>query len=231
MPRVWIARILSEIIGIVKFVGLFWCECNALSLKNLEGGAAQRSAASDWNRRAPRKLSVPAARSTANRVDRRPATWVILGEMRNHNVTQFWPDQDNARALDVDPFHAVADPTRRAILDRLKSGDAPVTELASGFEISRPAVSRHLRVLRDAKLVRERRGGADGRQRIYSIAPAPLGEIAAWVQGYAQFWPANIESLRRHLEGKRRHPPRLAGEDSAGGGLPTHDPATEGTEP
>jgi DNA-binding transcriptional ArsR family regulator len=101
----------------------------------------------------------------------------------------------------------VADPTRRAILDRLRSGEAPVTELASGFAISRPAVSRHLRVLRDARLVRERRGGADGRQRIYSITPAPLGEIASWVQGYADFWPANLGSLRRHLEGRRKRSP------------------------
>lgn len=124
----------------------------------------------------------------------------------------------------------MADPTRRAILDRLKSGDAPVTELASGFAISRPAVSRHLRVLRDARLVRERRGGADGRQRIYSIAPAPLGEIASWVQGYAQFWPANIENLRRHVEGKRRSTSLHEGEDYTAGSQPAGDPATEGTE-
>ena len=102
----------------------------------------------------------------------------------------------------TDAFHAVADPTRRAILDRLRRGEAPVTELAAGFAISRPAVSKHLRVLRDARLVHERRGGSDGRQRIYSITPAPLGEVAAWVQRYADFWPANLESLRRHLENK-----------------------------
>jgi DNA-binding transcriptional ArsR family regulator len=111
---------------------------------------------------------------------------------------------ESPRRFAADPFHAVADPTRRAILDRLRSGEAPVTELASGFAISRPAVSKHLRVLRDARLVRERRGGADGRQRIYSITPAPLGEIASWVQGYADFWPANLESLKRHLEGRRK---------------------------
>ncbi|HET7552911.1 MAG TPA: metalloregulator ArsR/SmtB family transcription factor [Gemmatimonadaceae bacterium] len=98
----------------------------------------------------------------------------------------------------------MADPTRRAILDRLRRGEAPVTELASGFAISRPAVSKHLRVLRDARLVRERRGGSDGRQRIYSITPAPLGEVAAWVQRYADFWPANLESLKRHVENKSK---------------------------
>ncbi|HEY9429528.1 MAG TPA: metalloregulator ArsR/SmtB family transcription factor [Gemmatimonadaceae bacterium] len=96
----------------------------------------------------------------------------------------------------------MADPTRRAILDRLSRGEAAVTELASGFAISRPAVSKHLRVLRDARLVHERRGGADGRQRIYSITPAPLGEIAAWVRAYAEFWPANLESLKRHVENR-----------------------------
>lgn len=77
---------------------------------------------------------------------------------------------------------------------------APVTERASGVAISRPAVSRHLRVLRDARLVHERRGDTDGRQRIYSITPAPLSEVASWVQGYADFWPAKLASLERHLE-------------------------------
>lgn len=118
--------------------------------------------------------------------------------MRNQSTTHFRRSQDRARTPVVDPFHAVADPTRRAILDRLRRGEAPVTELASGFAISRPAVSKHLRVLRDARLVNERRGGADGRQRIYSITPAPLGEVAAWVQRYADFWPANLGSLERH---------------------------------
>lgn len=120
--------------------------------------------------------------------------------MRNQTATQFQRSDERMRLPTVDPFHAVADPTRRAILDRLRVGEAPVTELASGFAISRPAVSKHLRVLREARLVHERRGGVDGRQRIYSITPAPLGEIAAWVQRYGDFWPANLENLRRHLE-------------------------------
>lgn len=125
-------------------------------------------------------------------------------KMRNRLDTQ--PDRtfDRKRPAAVDPFHAVADPTRRAILDQLRRGEAPVTELASGFAISRPAVSKHLRVLRDARLVHERRGGSDGRQRIYSITPAPLGEVATWVQRYADFWPANLASLKSHLENKSR---------------------------
>ena len=120
--------------------------------------------------------------------------------MRNNPATQFDRSRDRVRTPAIDPFNAVADPTRRAILDRLRRGEAPVTELASGFAISRPAVSRHLRVLRDARLVHERRGGTDGRQRIYSITPAPLSEVASWVQRYAEFWPANLASLKRHLE-------------------------------
>lgn len=100
----------------------------------------------------------------------------------------------------LDPFLAVADPTRRALLDRLSQGEAPVAELAAGFAISRPAISRHLRVLRDAGLVRERRGGADGRQRIYHVTPGPLRRVAQWSLRYQAFWPANLASLKRHLE-------------------------------
>jgi DNA-binding transcriptional ArsR family regulator len=94
-------------------------------------------------------------------------------------------------------FHAVADPTRRAILDRLRAGGLPVAELASGFRMSRPAVSKHLGVLRRARLVRERR---EGRQRVYQLAPAPLSDVAEWVESYRRFWQANLESLKRHLE-------------------------------
>jgi DNA-binding transcriptional ArsR family regulator len=100
----------------------------------------------------------------------------------------------------TDPFTAVADPTRRAILDRLRAGDAPVVEIAARFSMSRPAVSKHLRVLRDARLVRERRGGTDGRQRIYQLTPGPLRQVLRWAQAYESFWPANLASLKRHLE-------------------------------
>lgn len=102
----------------------------------------------------------------------------------------------------TDPFHAVADPTRRAILDRLRRGAVPASEIAAGFRISRPAVSRHLRVLRDARLVREQRGGGvDGRQRVYELTPAPLNDVARWIAGYQKFWPSNLANLKRHLEG------------------------------
>ena len=98
----------------------------------------------------------------------------------------------------VDVFHAVADPTRRAILDRLRSGGVAVTELAAGFDMTRPAVSKHLRVLRDARLVREDR---EGRQRVYRLTPGPLQDLSQWVESYRSFWPVNLTSLKRHLEG------------------------------
>jgi len=104
-----------------------------------------------------------------------------------------------ARA-NVDVFHAIADPTRRAILDRLRSGGVSVADLAAGFDMTRPAVSKHLRVLRDAQLVEEER---DGRQRVYRLTPGPLRELSQWVESYRSFWPANLMSLKRHLEGGR----------------------------
>ena len=97
----------------------------------------------------------------------------------------------------ADVFNAVSDPTRRAILDRLRRGSAPVNELASGFRVSRPAISRHLRVLRSARLVREKR---EGRQRIYQLEPDRIREIAKWAEQYRVFWQHNITSLKRHLE-------------------------------
>ena len=96
-----------------------------------------------------------------------------------------------------DVFSAVADSTRRAILDRLRHGSAPVAELASGFRVSRPAISKHLRVLRSARLVREKKVG---RQRIYHLEPERLEEVATWAEEYRVFWHHNITRLKRHLE-------------------------------
>jgi len=97
-----------------------------------------------------------------------------------------------------DVFHAVADPTRRAILDRLRGGGIAVSDLAEGFDMTRPAVSKHLRVLREARLVREER---DGRQRVYRLTPGPLRDVSQWIESYRTFWSANLLSLKRHLEG------------------------------
>lgn len=100
-------------------------------------------------------------------------------------------------ALPPDVYRAIADPTRRAILDRLRSGPVPVNALASDFRQSRPAISKHLRVLRTAHLVRERRCG---RERRYYLEPEPLRDIAAWIEEYRVFWQTNLTSLKRRLE-------------------------------
>jgi DNA-binding transcriptional ArsR family regulator len=104
-----------------------------------------------------------------------------------------------------DPFDAVADPTRRAILGRLRAGELTVGALIDGLReegiaSSRPAISRHLRVLRTARLVTERRGQGDARERHYRITPAPLQEVAAWALTYQQFWTGRLDILKRRLE-------------------------------
>ena len=97
----------------------------------------------------------------------------------------------------ADVFRAVADPTRRAILDRLRAGPAPVNALAEDFQYSRPAISKHLRVLRQARLVSETRVG---RERRYQLQPAPLQQLAGWIEGYRAFWLTNLTDLKRYLE-------------------------------
>jgi len=99
----------------------------------------------------------------------------------------------------ADVFRAISDPTRRAILDRLRGGAAPVNALAAEFSQSRPAISKHLRVLRYARLVHEQRVG---RERLYELDPRPLQSVAGWIEGYRSFWQINLDSLKRHLERK-----------------------------
>jgi DNA-binding transcriptional ArsR family regulator len=101
--------------------------------------------------------------------------------------------------LQPDVFRAISDPTRRAILDRLRGGAAPVNVLASDFSSTRPAISKHLRVLKEARLVREQRVG---RERLYQLDPVPLQRVAGWIEGYRAFWQLNLDSLKRHLERK-----------------------------
>ncbi len=97
----------------------------------------------------------------------------------------------------TDVFQAVADPTRRALLDRLCRQDAPVNELAAGFAMSRPAISKHLRVLLEAQLVTSVK---KGRQQVYAVRPEKLRDMAQWIEGYRRFWTANLTSLKNHLE-------------------------------
>ncbi len=100
-------------------------------------------------------------------------------------------------------FHAVADATRRAILDRLREGELPVNEIAGWFEVSRPAISKHLRVLLDARLVTEERAG---RHRMYRLNPQPLQRMDRWLNSYRASWATNLQSLKSHIEAKARKP-------------------------
>jgi DNA-binding transcriptional ArsR family regulator len=96
-------------------------------------------------------------------------------------------------------FDVVAEPTRRRILDLLRERPRPVGELVDLLGLSQPGVSKHLRVLRQAKLVRVRR---DKQQRWYEVDPQPLGEIDAWLEPYRVFWADRLDALERHLDGK-----------------------------
>jgi DNA-binding transcriptional ArsR family regulator len=98
---------------------------------------------------------------------------------------------------EADVFRAIADPTRRALLDRLRAGPAAVNALAADFEQTRPAISKHLRILKDANLVAEHRAG---RERLYVLKPVPLQRVAGWVEGYRMLWQRNLGNLKRYLE-------------------------------
>ena len=102
-----------------------------------------------------------------------------------------------AHAATSPVFRAVSDPTRRAMLDLLEVGTRTVSELVAAFSISQPAISKHLRVLREAGLVVARR---DGRLRRYDIDPAPLRELDAWIERYRHFWTDKLDALGTYLD-------------------------------
>jgi len=93
-------------------------------------------------------------------------------------------------------FFALADPTRRAILERLRHGEASGTELAQPFSISVPAISKHLRVLEHADLILHRK---EGRTHWFCLAAGPLKEAAGWIEHYRQFWETQFDSLDTYL--------------------------------
>ena len=93
-------------------------------------------------------------------------------------------------------FAALADPTRRAILARLASGEASVTELSEPFAMSQPAISKHLKVLERAGLISR---GRDAQKRPRQLQAAPLKDIADWVESYREFWTKNFDRLDEYL--------------------------------
>ncbi|HKF68673.1 MAG TPA: metalloregulator ArsR/SmtB family transcription factor [Vicinamibacterales bacterium] len=94
----------------------------------------------------------------------------------------------------ADPFRAVADPTRRAVLEYLLGRPHGVNELAEHFDVSRPAISKHLRILKDARVVRERR---EGRNRIYELNPAGLNALREY---FDRFWAQALDAFKQEVE-------------------------------
>ncbi len=94
-------------------------------------------------------------------------------------------------------FRALADPTRRAVFERLTRGELPVKELAAGFHVSQPAISQHLATLRRAGLVQERR---QGRHAYYRVEPKGLQPLVDWIGHYQAFWTEKLGRLKRLLE-------------------------------
>jgi len=93
-------------------------------------------------------------------------------------------------------FAAISDPTRRELLDLLAEREYAVNDLVSRFEVSQPAVSHHLRILREAGLVKKREAG---RQRLYRLEARPLREVYDWVAHYERFWTEKLDALGEHL--------------------------------
>jgi len=104
------------------------------------------------------------------------------------------------RRADYDVFVAIADPTRRAILQRLIAGESSVQELARTARMSQPAFSQHLRVLREAGLVKTTH---IGRQRFYGLNPAGLKEVSDWVAAFDRFWEEKFGKLAGYLRRKQ----------------------------
>ncbi|HKV48270.1 MAG TPA: metalloregulator ArsR/SmtB family transcription factor [Candidatus Acidoferrales bacterium] len=110
--------------------------------------------------------------------------------MRHHSVTNGQQDA----------FAALSDPTRRAVLDLLRRGSRPAGQIAAMFPVSRPAISKHLRLLRRAQLVRERR---EGRHRVYELNAATLKAVDSWIADYRSFWQKNLASLKNFVESEQ----------------------------
>lgn len=103
----------------------------------------------------------------------------------------------------MNALDALAGPTRRRIVELLAEQERSAGEIASHFPTSRPAISRHLRVLREHGLVRTR---GDGQRRLYSLDPAPLQELDEWLERYRGFWSNRLDALDTEIRRRRRDP-------------------------
>ena len=100
-------------------------------------------------------------------------------------------------ATTSDVFNAIAEPQRREILVLLREGERPVTELAQELGMTQPGASKHLRVLREVGLVRDRRAG---KQRLYDLDPHGLRPVHAWAGGFERFWNESFERLETYVQ-------------------------------
>ena len=111
--------------------------------------------------------------------------------------------QGRTQAVSLDAtFAALADDTRRGVIDLLRRGPRRASDLADALGASKPAMSRHLRVLRDSGLV-ETSSNDDGRERIYTLMPAQFAELRAWVEDVEAFWTVQLASFKDHVERTR----------------------------
>ena len=101
--------------------------------------------------------------------------------------------------MTVQAFAVLADPTRRRILDRLRSAEHSVGALVESLAVSQPTLSKHLKVLRDAGFVTSR---VAAQQRIYELSPAPFEELDEWLEPYRRLWTRHLDALERHLDRK-----------------------------
>lgn len=98
-------------------------------------------------------------------------------------------------------LQVLGEPRRQAILDLLRDGERPVGELVDHLHLSQPAVSKHLRVLKEAGLVEAR---VDAQRRLYRIRPEPLAELDDWLSSYRQLWTTHLDRLEDHLARRRQ---------------------------
>ena len=126
-------------------------------------------------------------------------------------------------ALPVKAAAAIADPVRREILELLREGSAPAGVIADRFTISRPAISRHLRILRESGLVHD---AVIGRRRIYTVDPGPLREITSWITQFesSDLWAQRLDALETEVARTRRERHRSPAQGSS-----QHDPAQHDT--